>query len=921
MTTDPADARSSRRRKQRLTDYVVSKTNADIEVILTSAIQTAAVTSQSALEEGQELGLVEQDAIDQLQALAGGADAEYLMFITTRPANLDRLPFSDQLAADRMQQYGLALHESLHITYTDQHGVNRVRALKIDEEYHDAFHGFWNAGEDGAIERLARVNGGEKVEIRQTATHASLRQPASEAPPSPCRLTFVDAVMQAMIDWGIYDTGIIAAALDPRVREWGFRSRADRVAVIDILGELRALIARIQREPNSVARAEQMVKFWHDSIEPLISPDESRQQEGGMGGATGDTQEPGEAGGADAGEPSQSSTGKSSSSVEDGDETASGEVTVDDVMASPLSADTPDESADADDLAPNRPDETNTPREPPANSQGAVETSDADAESDPDGSQESAADPRPAHGADDHTDAASPSRGASATESESESESSPYADTDSEGDISGDSSSSTEPEEATDLDTESPSSCPAESATDPDTTDNPGESASDTTQDEEQYTLDAFTTDNESVPDTGTDSEPASDTDPEPESAPETNVEPGSESESDTEPDTQNRGDSPDESQPTTPPSQESPGDDGDTGAEVDDAPPTTDTAPRPSEATPGGDADPDGMTVAILEDADGEVADHNSRAEVDLNAEGPDESALIADIEDLCQGLEGGDVDLEDIEFMPTAETTVDPARWNTVQQDSQQLANVLNAALPDTDDAGYRHGTRSGKLSKRRLTGVPVGQTSVFRRRRQPEQKDYDIILILDRSSSMVYTTRVRERLGIDDDVPQPVELAEETVAAFALALEHPLIDANVAIVDFYDRTPRLIKPFATPTGVVQDSLMSSKAENGTPLTDVTDLATGWLTERGNDAIIITVTDGKAADVDAFQAAVGDTTIPVAGLTLSLHTDPDDPDPELEKNDECFDRHTFVYDAQGLADNLQRFAYDFIGLHTQTR
>lgn len=915
MPTDPADARSSRRRKQRLTDYVVSKTNADIEVILTSAIPTAAVTSQSALEEGRELGLVEQDAIDQLQTLAGGADAEYLMFITTRPANLDRLPFSDQLAADRMQQYGLALHESLHITYTDQHGVNRVRAREVDEEYHDAFHGFWNAGEDGAIERLARVNGGEKVEIRQTATHASLRQPASETPPSPCRLTFVDAVKQAMIDWGIYDTGITAATLDPGVEAWGFRSRADRAAVIDILGDLRALIAQIQREPNSVARAEQMVEFWHDSIEPLLTPDESRQQEGGMAGDTGDTQEPGEGDGAGAGEPSQSSTGESSSSMENGDETPSGEVTVDDVMASPLSTDTPNESADADDLAPNTPDEPNTPREPPADSQEeTAENSDAGDHSEPDTPQEDAANPRPVDGADDHTDAESPSSGVSAGDFDS----SPSADTDPEDEPNSRASDlGNEPKEATDLNTESPSSSPAESATDPDTTDGPDGSASDTTQDDEQYTLDAFTTEHE--PDT--DSEPESDTDPEPESAPETEAEQGSESESDTEPDTQDRGDSADKSQPTTPPSQESPGDDGDSGAEADDAPPTSDTAPSPSEATPGGDADPDGMTVAILEDADGEVADHNSRAEADLNAEGPDESALIADIEDLCQGLEGGDVDLEDIEFMPTAETTVDPARWNTVQQDSQQLANVLNAALPDTDDAGYRHGTRSGKLSKRRLTGVPVGQTSVFRRRRQPEQKDYDIILILDRSGSMVYTTRVRERLGIADDVPQPVELAEETVAAFALALEHPLIDANVAIVDFYDRTPRLIKPFTMPTGVVQDSLMSSKAANGTPLTDVTDLATGWLTERGNDAIIITVTDGQAADVDAFQAAVGDTTIPVAGLTLSLHTDPGDPDPELEKNDECFDRHTFVYDAQGLADNLQRFAYDFIGLHTQTR
>lgn len=914
MPTDPADARSSRRRKQRLTDYVVSKTNADIEVILTSAIPTAAVTSQSALEEGRDLGIVEQDAIDQLQVLAGGADAEYLMFITTRPANLDRLPFSDQLAADRMQQYGLALHESLHITYTDQHGVNRVRAREIDDAFHDAFHGFWNAGEDGAIERLARVNGGEKVEIRQTATHASLRQPASEAPPSPCRLTFVDAVMQAMIDWGIYDTGITAAALDPRVREWGFRTRVDRAAVIDLLGELRALIARIQREPNSVARAEQMVAFWHELIEPRITPDKSGQQESGMAGDTGDPQDSGEAGGAGAGEPSQPSTGESSSSVEEDGETASGEVTVDDVMASPLSADTPDESADADDLAPNQPEETNTPREPTGNSQESTAAdSDVGAQSNPEGGQEGAADPRPDHGVDDQSEAESTPSGESGVDSNSN----PETDTNSEGEpISGDSEASTESQATNDPDTGSPSSNQAESATAPDTTDTPDESAADTT-DEAQYTLDAFTTED----DPDTDTEPEPDTESDPESSTGTQTEPGSESEPDTAPDTQSSGGSADESQPTTQPSQGSHGPDGDTGPEADDTPPSKDTAPSPSNAAPGSDADPDGMTVAILEDADGAVADHRSRAEADLNADGPDESALIADIEDLSQGLEGGDVELRDIEFMPTEDTTVDPARWNTVQQDSHQLANVLHAALPDTDDAGYRHGTRSGKLSKRRLTGVPVGQTSVFRRRRQPEQKDYDIILILDRSSSMVYTPRRREQLGIDDDVPQPVELAEETVAAFALALEHPLINANVAIVDFYDATPRLIKPFTTPTGVVQDSLMSSKAASGTPLTAVTDLATGWLTERGNDAIIITVTDGQAADVDAFQAAVGDTTIPVAGLTLSLHTDPGNPEPDLEKNDDCFDRHTFVYDAQELADHLQRFAYDFIGLHTQTR
>lgn len=874
MPTDPASARSSRRRKQRLTDYVVSKTGADIEVILTSAIPTAAVTSQSALEDGQELGLFDEQDIDQLQMLAGGSDAEYLMFITTNPANLDRLPFSDQLAADRMQQYGLALHESLHITYTDQHGVNRLLASEIEDQYQEAFHQFWNAGEDGAIERLARVNGGEKVEIRQTATHTSLRRPATEPPSPPRQFTFAEGVIQAMIDHGIYNTGITGVARDPDANGWVFQSKADRDAFEEVLCDLEALIGRIQHEPNSVTRAEAMVEFWHEHIQPRITPDEAASQNTAQQGASQpspDTQE-------------DTSNDQADSTASDGD-TPSGDVSVSpDISPSPLSQDSPEETADATDLAP----ETDeSPDEEPAADTGGDATSES-AEADENSPTDGATGQAPANnGESDSVD--DPEDEELNNETTPASSNSEAAETDGP---------------AADTDGAS-----AESDPSPDHTSDGEDPPTD------QYTLDAFnggggdsdasetTNDTTASQSEGEDTNTGEHTNPS-EDAPDEAGGPSTSSDTDTQP----AGQPPDQNDPMSTPKAED--------------------EEQPSGTEPTGDntgtytaRSPESMTEAILESAEDEVEDQHSRAERDLNADGPGEDDLVEGIEDLRAALKGGEADLGEIEFMPREDTKAAPQRWRTIEENGQELARVLDAALPDTAPTGDRHGTRSGKLSKRRLAGVPVGKTNVFRRKRQPEQKDYDIVLVLDRSGSMVYNDHARDYFDIPADIPHPVEIAEETVAAFARAFEHPQLNANVAIIDFYNNQPRLIKPFTTDTAFVKDSLLSSKAKQATPLTEVTDLASSWLDERGNDSIIITVTDGEAADVPAFQDAVNTTSTPVAGITLSLHTPPGEPEEDLLANEESFDRHTFVYDGDDISDELSKFAYDFIGLHATSR
>jgi hypothetical protein len=180
----------------------------DVEVVLTPAVQTAAVLP------ADTDALVSSDAPDlerrQATQLLESIDAELLLLITTAPAPLERVPLNDQLTADHAQQFGLAFDELLHIFKTAIAPITALLDAEVDPEYHQYVHELINIVEDGAIESEAihGANFSDTAEIRLELTRRIHSQtPDDLGDGQQARLSFWDAVTTALYDAAVYPTG------------------------------------------------------------------------------------------------------------------------------------------------------------------------------------------------------------------------------------------------------------------------------------------------------------------------------------------------------------------------------------------------------------------------------------------------------------------------------------------------------------------------------------------------------------------------------------------------------------------------------------------------------------------------------------------------------------------------------------------
>ncbi|RLM52881.1 VWA domain-containing protein, partial [Halorubrum sp. Atlit-26R] len=109
---------------------------------------------------------------------------------------------------------------------------------------------------------------------------------------------------------------------------------------------------------------------------------------------------------------------------------------------------------------------------------------------------------------------------------------------------------------------------------------------------------------------------------------------------------------------------------------------------------------------------------------------------------------------------------------------------------------------------------------------------EKQYSLVLILDRSGSM--------RRG----TPAKIDVATKAVARFAVAAEG--LGINVAIVDFIDNEARLAKPFSVESRHLQATLLDTSCGGGTPLADAISLGNQLVETQRDEPLIITMTDG---------------------------------------------------------------------------
>ena len=1007
----PEQARQSSQRARRLTEYVRAHTGENTEVVLTSHVETACVLPADTDR------LIDTDATDfdkrSARQLVDAVDGDYLVLISTNPANLENLPLDDQLTADRAQQFGFSLHELGHIRYTNISAVAGHLDERVDEEYQEFVHGLINYAEDAAIEHQLRAAQSQLAADRLELVNRSLTQMSGDLPDTATiTFTYRDAIQSYLYDHGIYDSGKNDVLLDPDDSRITFQSQDDAAAFAQTQDALNDLLATVLSEPDSVKRGDAVLDCWEQTIKPLLDlmdeDDHQQDQEGEDADAT-DGSSP---------NTSLSSSPSDSSTPDEREQSESSEPSTD----PDTGAEGPDESSEntssgngAADADPNNASESpaggsqETPGDTPDSEQGA-----SSADGDPsealsdDASTEPTTDFDPenvsleptqdAHSADvltypdigtaDTADELAPDdAGASAhddgasSESDVESDAEPNPQAESM-DTSPDEGESDDPSDesgtgaggADSVDGERDSGVGASSGDELESTsDEVGEPAAEDSGIEEQGDGEATegaadssgASDASSAPSngqaslseflggdhTGRDSDEAASTDEEATSdgsdTSDTSDTTGGDTDGAGAPDdradgvpSENDGEVGDaaggtDGGDTDDTENESTGTTGEDEADIDsdtlDDPAAdgtvqdseTDNTGKPAEEAAAPLAEPV-YDDSIDERADALSADHDAAHE-EANRATPDQDALERDLEETVAALEDlasdGDTDessespdtstarhrgstgagkgsIDSLSVLPQIGEQAPPARWQAATAGADAVGGTLRMALRESRRDQTRSGVTSGSFDRRRAGALARGDVDAFSVRQQGDEKQYDLVLVLDRSSSM----------------SNLIDTAEDAVARFALACED--LGINVAIIDFVHGDARLIKPFSVETEHAQASLMSGETGGGTPLTDALGLTRSLLDQRRDSPLVIIITDGKPGSADDYQQELQQTYAPVCGLTLALDT-PNGQAPErAEDVEQFYDRHLYVHDDSDLDRRLDQFAVMFDGL-----
>ncbi len=279
-----------------------------------------------------------------------------------------------------------------------------------------------------------------------------------------------------------------------------------------------------------------------------------------------------------------------------------------------------------------------------------------------------------------------------------------------------------------------------------------------------------------------------------------------------------------------------------------------------PDEFGPGGSAlDPPNaveMAESLQSQAVEEAAD-DARAEAGVT------ESLLDELEEMSNalGAEGatpGD-GLRSIDLVvPTESWTADSALLESVRADFPVLARIFRNRLQHERRTAIRRGTRRGRLDPKRLyrTGIEPMPKNLKRRREEPEEKDYHIAFVLDRSASM----------------GRKIRQAELALGLLIYALWD--VSVETMVLELYESTVRLAKPFGVTPDSQRDRLFHGRAGGGTPLTAVLHIVRQRLQReapRGTRTAMFIVTDDAPANPREFAATIEATTFPVLGVNLA--------------------------------------------------
>lgn len=204
---------------------------------------------------------------------------------------------------------------------------------------------------------------------------------------------------------------------------------------------------------------------------------------------------------------------------------------------------------------------------------------------------------------------------------------------------------------------------------------------------------------------------------------------------------------------------------------------------------------------------------------------------------------------------------------RRNEAKRQAKQLENILRSRLRNERKSKTRTHRRRGKFDRRRMMAASRGNTRVFSQEIDPDEKEYDCVIVYDRSGSMN---------GEDRDLE---------IAGGMLAYALHAVNVNVSTIGLFRGQARLELPFGVDPDFRKESLFSGDVTGGTPLSKAVFLARHRLAQNDSMPFMIVLTDGMPDNFNRYKNELMKCNFPIIGVYLNTNR-------SAEDVKECFHR-----------------------------
>lgn len=278
--------------------------------------------------------------------------------------------------------------------------------------------------------------------------------------------------------------------------------------------------------------------------------------------------------------------------------------------------------------------------------------------------------------------------------------------------------------------------------------------------------------------------------------------------------------------------------------------------------------------------------SEQNNREQKEKNAQ--DELEKFLDSFSSSDSAGGGE--LGEIEFNAYPDPRVDYERWQKAREGYETIAGLLEKRLKKARRDSWNRGKKSGTIDSNRLHALKTKQLNVMKRRNPGDDREFAVIIVLDRSGSM----------GGDR-----IDVAENAMVKYALAMED--IGIDVCIIDMYKNTPRVASPFDISIAESKGDLLTRETGGGTPLRKIIPLARKRMDNSNKIPIVLSITDGNPEKEEKYLNELEKCPMPVFGITVlpgRTRTNT-----QSHPHERYYDAHTVANSVNDLLGDLEEF------------